>query len=102
MTNAFRSEEQGIVQVVVGFPAVGKRFACVENERQIQPKVSDTLFECKKWLDIVKQRSVPIFISNDIKPSDQVRELLLQCDTVLQVPLYLLRGVLADSCIDYL
>ena len=31
--NALRAEEQGVVQIVISFAPVRKRFACVENER---------------------------------------------------------------------
>jgi hypothetical protein len=77
VTYAFRPKEQGIVQVIVSLPSIGKRFPCVEKERQIQPKFFDTLLKCQKWFDIVNQRPPFVFISNDIEPGDQVRKLLL-------------------------
>jgi hypothetical protein len=43
--NAFRAKEQSVVQVVISFAPVRKRFPRVENERQIQPEITDTSLE---------------------------------------------------------
>jgi len=77
VADSFRAEKQGIVQIVISFAPVRKRFARVENEWQIQAKIVSTSFESQKGLDIVGQRPRYIFIPNDIKPSNQIRKFLL-------------------------
>ena len=96
--NAFCSEEQGVVQIIISFAPVRKRFARVENERQVQAKIVSTLLESQKGFDIVCQRPPCIFIPNKIKAGNQIRKLLLQGDTVIQVPHdFLWRKVTVDS-----
>jgi hypothetical protein len=75
--NAFRAKEQSVVQVVISFAPVRKRFPRVENERQIQPEITDTSLERQKWLDIVGQWPQCIFTPDEIKPGDQTWKLLL-------------------------
>ena len=67
MPYALRSEEYGVIQIIISCCPVSECFPCVENEGNLYTLLLLSKAEALQWFQIINQRLQDIFVSDEIK-----------------------------------
>ena len=68
MADAFSTQKNGIIDIVIGMGAIPERFTGVEDEGKIEALLLDSPLEVQQWFYIMNERIETILVTYYVKP----------------------------------